>query len=291
MQKHKLRFVFLESVRFNSLPMDDLFSVLISTIVALAVSLTTTSCASTTDSGAVGVDRKQLMLVPESQINEMSATGYEDMKKQAAQKGLLDKNPQQVARVNEIARRLIAKTSTFRRDAGNWKWETHVITSKELNAFCMPGGKMMVYSGIIDQLKLTDGELAAIMGHEIAHALREHGRERISEEVIKQGGLDLLVATGTLDGKYAAAADAVSALVLSLPHGRKQELEADQMGVELMARAGYDPREAMSLWKKMGSAGGGSPPEFLSTHPNSSRRLNDIEALLPRVLPLYEQAR
>ncbi|MBX2996716.1 MAG: M48 family metallopeptidase [Bdellovibrionaceae bacterium] len=268
--------------------MENATSFIASIVMSLVLSLTALSCASTTDSGVIGADRKQLMLVSESQINEMATKGYEEMKADAAKKGLLDQNKQQVARVNEIARRLIAQTPIFRGDARDWKWETHVITSKDLNAFCMPGGKMMVYSGLIDQLKLTDAELAAVMGHEIAHALREHGRERISEEMVKQGVLDIGVASGKLDPKYAAVAGTASALLLTLPHGRNQELEADQIGVELMARAGYDPEEALSLWKKMGSAGGGSPPEFLSTHPSSSRRLKDIEALLPKVRPLYK---
>jgi predicted Zn-dependent protease len=245
-------------------------------------------CASTTESGVVGVERRQFMLVGTQQIDDMASKGYEEMKREAAKNGILDKDPAQVERVNQIIKRLIPQTAVFRKDAPGWKWESHVITTKELNAFCMPGGKMMIYTGLIDQLKLTDAEIAAVMGHEIAHALREHGRERISEEMLVQGGLQVLVATNKLDPKYATAAGSVSALLLTLPHGRKQESEADTIGVELMARAGYNPEEALSLWKKM-EAAGGKAPEFLSTHPSSERRMKDIQELLPKVMPLYRK--
>lgn len=246
------------------------------------------SCASTTEQGAVGVERRQLLLVSAEQVDAMAAEGYEGMKADAKKKGTLDRDAKLLQRVHAITDRLIPQTRVFRSDAPSWKWETHIIHEDTINAFCMPGGKMMVYSGIIEKLKLTDGELAAIMGHEIAHALREHGRERVSEQALQQGGLQILVGTGKLDPKYAEAAAGVTNILISMPHGRKQESEADRIGVELMARAGYDPREAMSLWRKMSQAGGSKPPEFLSTHPSDDRRLRDIEALLPTVMPLYQ---
>lgn len=260
-------------------------------LVVGAVIAFSSGCASTTEGGAIGVDRKQFLVVSSAQVNDMAAKGYEEMKAEAAKKGALDRNAAQVSRVKTITNRLIAVAPIFRADSKNWAWESHVITEDQINAFCMPGGKMMIYSGIIEKLKLTDAEIAAIMGHEISHALREHGRERISQQAGQQFLVQLGLAVAGVDASYGDIAMQGTNLLLTLPNGRGQELEADHMGLELMARAGYNPEEAVTLWQKMGASGGSKPPEFLSTHPSDERRMNEMRALLPKVQPLYQAAR
>lgn len=249
------------------------------------------ACATSTDQGAVGVSRKQFLLASSEQIESEAARSYEQILADARQKKILNVNADQVKRIQTIAQKIIPHTAIFRADALKWKWEVNLMTVDELNAWCMPGGKMMFYSGIIDKLKLTDNEIAAVMGHEIAHALREHGRERYSQELAKQVGASLLVMSGVVEEKYVQLG-LVAAVFFSLKYGRDQESEADTVGLELMARAGYNPEEAVTLWKKMGAAAGGAKmPQWLSTHPSGDTRIRDITALLPKVMPLYQAAK
>jgi predicted Zn-dependent protease len=271
------------------------------TIILLSLSLlmasfTTsflTSCSSTTEKGEVGIQRKQLLTVSSEEMIQMSEQSYAQVKQEAQTKGQLDKNPAQLQRIQKISKRLIPQTAIFRKDAVAWNWEVHVISSDEINAYCMPGGKIIFYTGILDKLNLTDAEVAAVMGHEISHALREHGRERMSEEYIAQLGISgigyLLSANNVGNENYYLAGAKLMSTFVGLKHSRGQETEADEMGLELMARAGYNPNEAVTLWKKMASQSGGKMPEILSTHPADSTRIATMEGLLPKVIPLYQK--
>lgn len=246
----------------------------------------------TTAPGAVGVERRQYMGVSEEQINEAAGLAYSQELKEAAQRGALNTNPEHVNRVRNIASRLISQTGVFRPDARNWRWEVNVENNPQMNAYAMPGGKVMVYSGLIDKLRLSDDELASVMAHEIAHALREHGRERVSRQVGQQTAVVLGAALlGVQSEGLVNLANQVATVTFGLPHDRRQELEADGVGLELMARAGYNPQAAISVWQKMLTAGGSRPPEFLSTHPSGETRIADLQRLMPRVMPLYQASR
>lgn len=253
----------------------------------LAACLTT----QTTSGGAVGVDRSQFVLVSSAEVDAAAAKGYADVIAKAQKEGKLNRDAKQVARVRAIANRLIPQTVAFRPDAPQWKWEVNVIESDQLNAWCMAGGKIAFYSALIEKLALTDDEIAAIMGHEIAHALREHCRERISQQLATNVGLDLASAVFGLSRGASDLAGMAANVAISLPYGRSHEVESDRIGVELAARAGYNPRAAISVWQKMSRAGGGSPPELLSTHPSPENRIQDLEVYSARVQPLYEQAK
>jgi predicted Zn-dependent protease len=248
----------------------------------------------TTAGGAIGIDRKQRMsaLVSEEELQAGAIKAYAEVVTKEKAKGDLNADPQMTARVQAIARRIIPHTAVFRQDAPKWNWEVNVIQSDELNAWCMPGGKIAFYSGIITKLNLTDAEIAAIMGHEIAHALREHARERASEQATT--GLVIGVGSAIL-GAGQTGSDLTQMAyhaVFGLKHSRLHETEADRIGVELAARAGYDPRAAITLWEKMGKAsGGGGSPEFLSTHPSPETRTADLRDYAARVMPLYQSAR
>ena len=262
-------------------------------LIAAVAALLVAGCATvkTTQSGAVGVDRSQSMLVSSREVNQSAEKQYVQVTGQARQKGVLNRDPAQTERVRAIANRLIPQTVVFRPDAAGWRWEVNVIASNELNAWCMPGGKIAVYSGLIDKLKLSDDEIAAIMGHEIAHALREHARERISQQMATSTVIGIGAAVLGVGSAGADLGNLVAQVTFTLPNSRTHEIEADRIGVELAARAGYDPRAAVSVWQKMAKASDGGPPQFLSTHPSPENRIKDLEVYAQRVMPLYEAAR
>ncbi|MEE8254586.1 MAG: M48 family metallopeptidase [Nitrosomonadaceae bacterium] len=262
-------------------------------ILLMLATLTACQTVNTTSSGRVGVNRTQWMFsgLSERQVQASAATAYQQEIAKAKQQGVLNKDKKQYARVRSIANRLIPHTVVFRPDALSWAWEVNVQNNDQLNAYCMPGGKIMVYSGIIQKLNLSDDELAAVMGHEIAHALREHGRERMSEQIAEQAIVGVGAAALGLSEESANLASMVANVTFGLPHSRTHETEADLLGLELMARAGYNPNAAVNVWRKMSKATKGNPPEFLSTHPSSSSRIRDLRLNVPRVMPLYRAAK
>ena len=223
----------------------------------LATTLFSSGCESvrTTSAGAVGVDRKQQMLVPAAQIEEGAAQAYEAELKAARDKGVLNTDKAQLARVTTIAKRIVAATPTFRADAAGWNWQFNVQKTKDLNAYCMPGGRIMVYSGLIEGLDLTDAELATVMAHEVAHALREHTRERVSRAYGQPLVLSGVAAVTGVSETTAGMANTIAEVTFQLPFSREQESEADTIGLELMARAGYDPRAALSSGQRGAQCG------------------------------------
>ncbi len=259
--------------------------------VALSVALIACETVQTTQGGVVGIDRSQRMALSSQEVDASARTEYAKVIAEQNAKGALNRDAAQVRRIRAIANRLIAQTAAFRPDAVQWKWEVNLITSPEVNAWCMPGGKIAVYTGLIDKLNLTDDELAAVMGHEIAHALREHARERASEQAVAGTLISLgsaILGAGELGQQgmqYAYMG------LLGLPNSRLHETEADRIGVELAARAGYDPRAAIALWQKMAQAGGSEPMPFMSTHPSRESRMTDLTDYSARVMPLYEQSK
>lgn len=229
-------------------------------------------------------------MVPAEQLEKTAASQYNQLKHAAAQKGALapDDHPQLI-RLRGIARRILPYVDRFNPEASHWKWEINLIGSKEYNAFCMPGGKIAFYTGILDGLRLNDDEVAMVMGHEIAHALREHAREQAAKSQLT--GLGAALIGGMVGGgQYNDLIQAGGSLI-TLKFSRDDESEADIVGLDLAARAGYDPRAGISLWKKMEAASHGAPPAWLSTHPAGTDRIAEIERQLPRVMPLYEAAK
>lgn len=269
-----------------------LYSPLQRLVAITTVLLLTGGCASTTDGGAVHAERRQLLLISSVELEKSAAKGYAQLQAEAVKKGSLNTDPALTQRVRMIARRIQPLTGVFRQDAPGWKWEVNVINSDELNAFCMPGGKIAFYSGLIKQLNLSDDEIAIVMGHEIAHALREHSREQVSAALAAQTAIGVGAALLGLGDATASLADSAYRALLATRFSRSHEAEADRIGLELSARAGYDPRAGVALWQKMLKAGGGNrPPAFLSTHPAETERIEQIQSLLPTVMPLYEAAR
>lgn len=263
---------------------------MITKVIIAAVVFAVASCASTTRPGAIGVERQQLLIVPAATVERMALVHYADQYNKAKAAGRLIESGPEYDRLKVIGGRLIRQTAVFRDDTRQWKWHLSLIDAPVLNATCSPGGKITFYTGIVRKLSLTDEEIAAIMGHEIAHAIREHGREKVSEAMGQQLFVSLASARTKSPEQNAALANQVAQILYVLPHSREKEAEADKIGLELMARAGYDPRAAINVWRKMSVASGKTDPEFMSTHPSNASRINELTALQPIVQSLYLSA-
>lgn len=231
------------------------------------------------------------MMASADEVNRLSATSYNEQNQKAKEKNILVTSGPTYDRLKVVANRLIPQTEAFRDDTKQWDWRLTLIEAPTLNATCAPGGKITFYTGIIEQLNLNDDEIAAIMGHEIAHALREHGRERVSQAAAQNILVSIAMAVAGPYGSAVSAANQVAQYAIVLPNSRENESEADAIGMELAARAGYNPQGAISVWQKMLKATKDkSSPEFLSTHPSGETRIEQLNALMPAVEPLYAAA-
>ena len=229
-------------------------------------------------------------LVPAETLETSARQQYSQVLAEARSKGALapDGHPQ-LQRLQTIAQKLIPHTAQWNPRSRDWKWQVNLIGSQQINAWCMPGGKIAFYTGILDKLKLTDDEAAMIMGHEMAHALREHARERLAKSQATSIGLSIasqLLGLGSL-GDVAAN---LGTQLLTLKYSRDDETESDLVGLEIAARGGYKPEASVSLWQKMQAASSNGSPSFLSTHPSGANRIQELEANLPKVQSLYQQA-
>jgi Zn-dependent protease with chaperone function len=274
----------------NSTPIRHLLFALGSLALALSLALAT-GMATAREGVEVGSTSKLSKLVPADKLEQAAAEQYQQMLQEAAGKKQLaaDSDPQ-VVRLRAISQKIIPHALEWNPRAANWKWEVNLLLSDQINAFCMPGGKIAFYSGILNQLKLTDDEVAMIMGHEVAHALREHARERMGKSMATNSAISIGASLLGL-GNVGTSLASMGGQLLTMKFGREDESESDLIGMELAAKAGYDPRAGVSLWQKMGAASKGSPPQFLSTHPSGPSRISNIEANLPKVLPFYEKSK
>jgi len=232
----------------------------------------------------------------ESTVNEQSRLQYAQLLGQAKEKNaLVPENHPQVQRLRAIAQRIIPYTARWNPAAANWKWEVNLLNSDQVNAFCMPGGRIAFFSGILTKLNLTDDEVAMVMGHEISHALREHARKRMAETAGLSVAGKLIGAVGSawlgIDPRITDTVAGYGAQLVSLKFSRGEETEADIVGMDLAARAGFDPRAGITLWQKMGAAGSRQPLEFISTHPSGDSRINDMNKSLPLVMPVYARTK
>jgi predicted Zn-dependent protease len=234
-------------------------------------------------------------LEPQAVVDQQASQQYAGLMAQAQQKGaLIPSSHPQVVRLRTIAKRIIPSATRWNPEAANWKWQVNLLNSSQVNAFCMPGGRIAFFTGILTSLKLTDDEVAAVMGHEIAHALREHGRERAAKSTAtgvasRIAGAGLAAWLG-IDPRITDTATSALGQLVVLKFSRDEEREADLIGLDLAARAGYDPRAGIALWRKMGALNKRAPVELLSTHPGGEERITEIQNHLNVLMPLYARS-
>ena len=251
-------------------------------LITLGLLLLVTACATNL------AGRKQLLLVSENQAIQASKQAYVKTLEPFAKKGRLNSDPKLVARIERITNRLIEQAKKLRPETRDWDWSVKIIDDpKTVNAWCMAGGKMAIYTGLIDQLEATDDEIAQVMGHEIAHALLNHSAERMSVAMATQLAVGAYASSSQSSPEKTALAAVAAQLAITLPNSRTSESEADRVGIELAARAGYDPRAAVTLWQKMAKVSGGGGLEFLSTHPSPKNRQKALRKLVTKMMPLY----
>ncbi|MGH8551686.1 MAG: M48 family metallopeptidase [Methylococcales bacterium] len=239
--------------------------------------------------------RTQASLVSDAEAARQSAQAYNQVLTKAKQGNALDVDSETLKHVRAIADPIIVKAQELRPETRNWKWAVHVLKQNEVNAWCMAGGKIAVYTGLLDQIKPTDDELAQVLGHEISHALLSHQAEKLSRAMIEETGMNLAVAGAAIAGydvkDYTDVAKTIASVGLQLPNSREAESEADNYGIELAAKAGYNPNAAVSLWQKMISATGGSGgSDWLSTHPSPGSRIQNLKARAAQLMPVYKAA-
>lgn len=234
------------------------------------------------------------MVVSDEQAAAESSQSYAQLIGEAVKNQTLDEDPVQLSRVKSITDPLVREAIALRPSSGAWKWDVHILKSDEVNAWCMAGGKMAIYTGLLAKLNPTDDEIAAVMGHEISHALLSHQAEKLSRTRMQQVGVSAGVLAGTLFGVnlsgLAPMANSVADVGLQLPNSREAETEADTVGLKLAAKAGYNPESAVSLWTKMLQVEGASVPEWLSTHPDIQSRLAHVKQEAQKLMPVYEEA-
>ncbi|WP_444995581.1 M48 family metallopeptidase [Aliikangiella sp. IMCC44359] len=235
--------------------------------------------------------RKQVMLVSESSAIQASKQAYVNTLSPLEKAGKLNNDAKLVKRINRITDKLIQQAVAKRPDSRQWEWSVKVIDEPEvINAWCMAGGKMAIYTGLINKLSATDDEIAQVMGHEISHALANHSAERMSIAMANNLALSLLKSSTEASDQSMSLAAAAAQIALTLPNSRKSESEADILGIELAAKAGFNPNAAVTLWQKMAQAGGNGGPEFMSTHPSPENRQQALKKLIPQMMPLYKAA-